>query len=156
MEITGRPHQLTFHFNPSGILPGQGARTLSVLVDGPADAPRIERAQLSGSTINGLPVPTRRYRSGTGSEQVRAAVAALELALPRLVAGFEAGPSDPYHVDEGWGWARGGTFALHNGPVGFVGTESYVGSLKGDARPVVHEAVELLGSFAEALRGRSR
>lgn len=33
-----------------------------------------------------------------------------------------------------------GTFALHNGPIGFTGTESYVGRVQGDSRPVVREA----------------
>lgn len=150
MNAAGLPTSLTLHFNPRGILPGQGARTLSVAVDGSS----VTLARLGGSTISGMPlVPTHRWRPGGGNQDLRAAVAELEAALPGLLPALEQAPSDENDVDNGYGWARGNSFSLITGRAGFVGTRYFHGSLAGDARGPVQEGVALLRRLAEALRG---
>lgn len=149
MIAAGLPTSLTFHFNAKGILPGQGARTLSLSLEGDT----VSFARLGGSTINSLPlVPTKRYRPGGGSDDVRAAVAALEAALPHLLPALVATPSDENDVDNGYGWAKGGSFALLTGQAGYQDTEYFYGKLTGDARGPVQEGVTLLTALAAAMR----
>jgi hypothetical protein len=149
MHAAGLPTSLTLHFNPKGILPGQGARTLSISLEGTS----VSFARLGTSDINGLPlVPVKRWRPGGGSEATRQAVAAIEAALPRLLPALEATPSDENDVDNGYGWAKGNSFALLTGPAGYQGTEYFYGSLAGDARASVQEGVTLLRQLASAMR----
>lgn len=145
---------LTLAFNPKGFLPGKGPRELNVSLTHGADGQVDVRSAVLGESFQlPRPVPTHRWRDGDRTTpRLQGAIDALEGALQKLLPALERTPSDENDVDNGYGWARGNSFALRTGPAATVGTEYYYGTFGREQRPAVAEAVTLLRDLAEALR----
>lgn len=145
---------LAMAFNPKGVLPGRGARELQVSLSDPATGPvHVERAQLGASFQT--PLPVRRHRWSLGdptSPRLQGAIDALDGALAHLLPALAVAPSQENDVDNGYGWAKGNSYALRTGGAGIIGTRYFYGLLDGHLHPDVDRAVALLGDLAEALR----
>lgn len=145
---------LALAFNPKGLLPGRGARELLVSLSDPAAGPvHVERATLGASFQTGLPVPRHTWRAGQATtSRLQGALDALDGALGQLLPALALVPSHENDVDNGYGWAKGNSYALRTGPAGTIGTSYFYGRLDGHLQPDVDRAVALLRGLAEALR----